>query len=263
MGRYPQMRRRPLAAEPIAVRRLPWARRVTLPSPGGTAGEARVSWTAPTALSTFMSSSGYGKIPAPLAPHYRGDGRRTIGEIRAILKPKPRGGYASEQAKASRHTQARENRRSQAERAGGRARAGWDATTLERLIVKGLTRYCYGIDNEVRRVLGRDRAAPDRQCPGRRGRRDRRARTHDVEVPACGASVGPGPPSASLQRPLGVPTQTDPVWQGAGQRAGALHPAQRVHRTARTLTSKEESTMSGPITRAQLLRGCSTWLNER
>ena len=33
------------------------------------------------------------------------------------------------------------------------ARAGWDATTLERLIVKGLTRYYHGIDNEARRAL--------------------------------------------------------------------------------------------------------------
>ena len=32
------------------------------------------------------------------------------------------------------------------------ARAGWDATTLERLIVKGLTRYYHGIDNEARRA---------------------------------------------------------------------------------------------------------------
>ncbi len=32
------------------------------------------------------------------------------------------------------------------------ARAGWDAATLERLIVKGLTRYYYGIDDEVRRA---------------------------------------------------------------------------------------------------------------
>ena len=31
------------------------------------------------------------------------------------------------------------------------ARAGPDATTFERLIVKGLTRYYHGIDNEARR----------------------------------------------------------------------------------------------------------------
>ena len=30
---------------------------------------------------------------------------------------------------------------------------GWDATTLERLIVKRLTRYYHGIDNEARRAL--------------------------------------------------------------------------------------------------------------
>ena len=33
------------------------------------------------------------------------------------------------------------------------ARAGWDRTTLERLIVKGLTRYYHGIDNAARRAL--------------------------------------------------------------------------------------------------------------
>ena len=33
------------------------------------------------------------------------------------------------------------------------ARAGWDATTLERFIVKGLTRYYYGIDNEAHSAL--------------------------------------------------------------------------------------------------------------
>ena len=33
------------------------------------------------------------------------------------------------------------------------ARAGRDATTLERLIVKGLTRYYHGIDDEARRAL--------------------------------------------------------------------------------------------------------------
>ena len=33
------------------------------------------------------------------------------------------------------------------------ARAGWDATTLERLVVKGLTRYYHGIDAEARRAL--------------------------------------------------------------------------------------------------------------
>ena len=33
------------------------------------------------------------------------------------------------------------------------ARAGWDATTLERLIVKDLTRYYHGIDNAARTAL--------------------------------------------------------------------------------------------------------------
>ena len=33
------------------------------------------------------------------------------------------------------------------------AQAGWDATTLERLIVKGLTRYYHDIDAEARRAL--------------------------------------------------------------------------------------------------------------
>ncbi|MCY3841526.1 MAG: hypothetical protein OXH09_23270 [Gammaproteobacteria bacterium] len=33
------------------------------------------------------------------------------------------------------------------------ARAGRDATTIDRLIVKGLTRYYHGIDNEARRAL--------------------------------------------------------------------------------------------------------------
>ena len=34
MGRYPQMRRRALSAEALAVRRMRWARFETLPSPG-------------------------------------------------------------------------------------------------------------------------------------------------------------------------------------------------------------------------------------
>ena len=33
------------------------------------------------------------------------------------------------------------------------AKAGWDETTLERLIVKGLTRYYHGIDDVARRAL--------------------------------------------------------------------------------------------------------------
>ena len=64
-----------------------------------------------------------------------------------------RGRHAGEQSEAGSHEQTRENCRSQAEQAGAEARAGRDATTLERLIVKGLTRYYHGIDNEARRAL--------------------------------------------------------------------------------------------------------------
>ena len=66
------------------------------------------------------------------------------------------------------------------------ARAGRDATTLERLIVKGLTRYYHGIDNEARRAL----AAVEPPLTGPSGtpwspRSYEHARTtHDGEVPA-------------------------------------------------------------------------------
>ena len=65
---YPQMRRRPLTAEAIGVRRMRWARLVTLPSPGGTAGEARVSSMAPPVSSPCSTSSGYGNATARHAP---------------------------------------------------------------------------------------------------------------------------------------------------------------------------------------------------
>ncbi len=41
MGRYPQMRRRPLTAGAIAARRMRWTRLVTLPTPGES--RARIS----------------------------------------------------------------------------------------------------------------------------------------------------------------------------------------------------------------------------
>ncbi|MDE2905134.1 MAG: hypothetical protein OXQ28_03520 [Acidobacteriota bacterium] len=59
---------------------------------------------------------------------------------------------------ASKPRQARTSRRERIAAAklselAAEARAGLDATTLERLIVKGLTRYDHGIDNEARSAL--------------------------------------------------------------------------------------------------------------
>ena len=66
---------------------------------------------------------------------------------------------------ASKPTQAGTSRRQRVAAArlselAAEARVGRDATTIERLIVKGLTRYYHGIDNEARRALAATEPPP-------------------------------------------------------------------------------------------------------
>ena len=85
--------------------------------------------------------------------HRRGDGQSTICGMRATLRPNTRAVMQASKGEAGKHEQTRENRRSQLSDLAAEARANRDATTLERLIVKGLTRYYHGIDDEARRAL--------------------------------------------------------------------------------------------------------------
>ena len=93
MGRYPQMRRRSLTAGALAD--AVGADRDAAES-GGTAGEARVSPTAPPVSSPCTSGSRDGNDRTARS-HRRGDGRRTVGGMRATLKPTP--GRTSRRAK--------------------------------------------------------------------------------------------------------------------------------------------------------------------
>ena len=157
---------------------------------GGTAGGTRVNSTAPPVVLPLPVRLGVQQrnrtLPPPRSAAH-------IGEMRATPR---RGGHAGEQTGASRHEQTRENRRSQVKlsEAGGQGAAGLGRTTLERLTVKGLTRYYHGIDDEARRAL----AAAEPQLTGTVWDAVIAATVeHANTTHSRGAGVDPGPPSAS------------------------------------------------------------------
>ena len=119
---------------------------------GGTAGEARVSSTVPSVSSPAGPVRETATQPHRTLPPPR---RRAEHDRRHACDTETNSG-ADMQARKPR--QARTSSREKIAAAklselAAEAREGRDATTLERLIVKGLTRYYYGIDNEARRAL--------------------------------------------------------------------------------------------------------------
>ena len=150
MGRYPQMRRRSVTASAIAVRRMRWARLVTPPSPGEPRARRASARRRPGALPLHVRFGVRQRIRT--ARSHRRDGRSTIGDTRATLRP-TRGGHAGEQPRQTGTSRRERIAAAKLNELAAEARAGWDATILERLIVKGLARYYYGIDTETRRAL--------------------------------------------------------------------------------------------------------------
>ena len=161
MGRHPQMRRRTLTAE---------ANRGTADAVGaardaaeseGTADEGGVSSTAPRPHSPARPVRGAATEPHRGLPPPRRRAehcRRNAGDTETT--PRQAGTSRCERIAAAKLS----------ELAAG-ARAGWDATTLERLIAKGLTRYYWGADNEARRALAAAEPPLIRHRLGRRSPR--------------------------------------------------------------------------------------------
>ena len=151
---------------------------------GGTASEARVSSTAP-AVSSPCTVRGTATHPHRTLPPPR---RRAERHRRNACDTETNPG-ADMQASKPRQTGTSRRERIAAAKLSelaAEARAGWDATTLERLIVKGLTRYYHGIDNEARRAL----AAAEPPLTGTvwdaviAATVEHACTTHDAEVPA-------------------------------------------------------------------------------
>ncbi len=94
---------------------------------GRIAGEARVSSTVPRSPPPARPVRGTATQPhrTLLPPRKRAAHHRRNA---CDTEDQPRGGHAGEQSEASRHDQTRENRRSQAERAGGRGAGGLAGT---------------------------------------------------------------------------------------------------------------------------------------
>ncbi len=228
MGRYPQMRRRSLTAEAIAVRRMRRGAARDAVESTRIAGEARVGSIAPGCPPPARRVRGTATPPQRTLPPPR---RRAEHHRRNACdtETRRRGGHAGEQTEASRRDQTRENRRSQAERTGGGGAGGLGRHHPRAAHRQGPHPLLPRHRRRGAQSAGRGRADADRHGLGRRDRRDRRARVHDAR--RRGASVDPGP-RALPETTLGVPARTDRARHRTGQRAGGLHPAQHVHRTA-------------------------------
>ena len=140
------MRRRALSVEAIAVRRIRWA-----VESESIAGEARQLDGA------LVSSLRHVRFGAATQPHRRlPTPRRWAEHYRRNACDTATNSGADTQASKAR--QAGTSRRARIAAAklrelAAEAREGRDAATLERLIVKGLTRYHHGLDNEERTAL--------------------------------------------------------------------------------------------------------------
>ena len=184
MGRYPQMRRRPLAAEPIGG--TTDAARDASES-GGTRARCASARRRPRRPPPARPVSGERQRTAPHASTAAGDGRSTSGEMRATLKP-TLGRTCRRANRASRHEQTGTSRQERIAVAklselAAEARAGWNATTLEQLIVKGPHPLLPRHRRRGAQSAGRGRAAADRQrIEARRGACSTRRR------PSCGTT---------------------------------------------------------------------------
>ena len=157
MGRHPQMRRRSLSAGAIAVRRMRRARLVTLPSPGEPRARRASARRRPGVLSLHVRS-GERQRNRTARSHRRGHGRAPSANT-CDTETSSGADMQASKPREARHEQTRENRRGQAERTGGRGAGGLDATTFERLIVKGLTPLLPGHRQRGAQRAGRGRAA--------------------------------------------------------------------------------------------------------
>ena len=139
MGRYTRMRPRSLTAEAIAARQTRWAAESGEYRGRGARQLDGALGVLPLHVRFGTATQPHRRLPPPRrrTEHHR---RNACG---TETTPARSCGRANG---AGRHEQTRENRCGQAERVGGRGAAGRDATTIERLIVKGLTRTQAGLD---------------------------------------------------------------------------------------------------------------------
>lgn len=146
MGRYPWMRRRSLTAEASGTADAVGCRVRAYRGRGARQLDGAL------VSSPCRSGSGDGNAAEPHAP----TAAETGGAPAANACDTETNAGADMQASTAGQASASRRERVAAGRLSelaAEARAGQDATTLERLIVKGLTHYYHGIDNEARRAL--------------------------------------------------------------------------------------------------------------